>query len=269
MLRTTLAALSAALVLPAAAAAHDFWLLPQAFEVEEPGEVPVRFAVGHAGDVNAWNLRWDRVVSLRLHGGGEAVDLQPHLTPTRGVIPGQARVPLATPGTYVVAFESNHSLSDLEAAKFNDYAAGEGLTAILEARERAGQTEANGRELYSRRAKALIQVGDEATDGALEAVGHSLEIVPEANPYALGDDRQLSVRVLFRGVPLAGATIDASALGTGEEPYAKTVTDEEGRARFVVPEGGAYRLNTVWGTPIPPGGAAEFETFFASLTFGG
>ena len=269
MYRTTLAALSAALVLPASAGAHDFWLLPQAFEVEEPGEVPVRFAVGHAGDVNAWNLRWDRVAALRLHGEGQPVDLQPYLTPTRGMIPGQARVPLSAPGTHVVAFESNHSFSELEAAKFNDYAEEEGLTPILEARERAGQTEANGRELYSRRAKALIQVGGEATDDALRPLGHSLEIVPDANPYALGEDRTLGVRVLFRGAPLAGAKIDVSALGTGEAPYAKVVTDEEGRATFEVPEGGAYRINTVWGTPIPPGGAAEFETFFASLTFGG
>ena len=264
-----LAALPAAFLAAAPAAAHDFWLVPQAFAVDGPSEVPVAFVVGHADEVSAWNLQWDRVVALRAHGGGETIDLQPRLVPVAGRIPGHARVPLTTPGTHVVAFESHHSFSDLEADKFNDYARSEGLSAILDARERAGTGEANGRELYSRRAKTLLQVGDEATDDALAPLGHTLEIVPERNPHALGDDRTLPVRVLFRGAPLPGARVDITALGTGEPAFDEAVTDADGRVAFTVPEGaGAYKLNVVWGVPNRDTRQAEFETVFSSLTFG-
>ena len=268
MHRTTLALACGLLGTVTPAAAHDFWLLPQSFQLDEPGDVQVRFLVGHADEVNAWNLQWDRVVALRSHGGGEVSDLQPHLTPVNGVVPGYAAVALPAPGTHVVAFESHHSFSDLEADKFNDYAEGEGLTAVLEARERDGASGSNGRELYSRRAKTLLQVGEEATDDALAPLGHTLEIVPEANPYALGEDRSLPVRVMFRGEPLAGATVDITALGTGEDPFAEVVTDAEGRAAFDVPDGGAYKLNVVWGVPNTGSRQAEFETVFSSLTFG-
>ena len=266
LLRSAVAAFGVLAATPAAA--HDFWLVPQAFEMSEPGVMPVGFMVGHAGDVNPWNLQWDRVVALRAHGGGTVTDLQPHLVPVTRLAAGHARVPLRTPGTHVVAFESHHSFSDLEAKKFNDYAEKEGLTAVLEARAASGAEDENGRELYSRRSKILLQVGKEATDDALAPLGHSLEIVPERNPYALGDDRTLPVRVLFRGAPLEGATVDIQALGTGKEPHAEAMTDAAGRASFTVPPGGAYKLNVVWGVPNLDVSRAEYETVFASLTFG-
>lgn len=261
----------AGLCLSGPAAAHDFWLVPQSFEVDaaQTPAVRVAFMVGHADEVNPWNLQWDRVVAVRAHGPGGAVDLSPTLSTASRLRPGTVTLRADEPGTHVVAFESNHSFSELEADKFNDYAESEGLTAITGAREAAGTADQNGREIYGRRAKVLLQVGGEATEHATTALGHTLEIVPEANPYALGDDRRLPVRVMFRGAPLEGATIDITALGTGEEAFATEVTDADGRAVFDVPEGGAYRINTVWGVPNADDRLAEFETMFSSLTFGG
>lgn len=250
------------------AAAHDFWLQPEAFELDEPQDVQVRFLIGHASEVENWNLRWDRVVALRHHKQGAVRDLQSRLTPQNGMVPGRAEVAIEEPGTHMVAFESHHSFSDLEADRFNAYAKKEGLARVLAAREEAGTDNQNGRELYSRRAKLLLQLGDEATGNVLEPIGHSLEIVPERNPYALGADRMLPVQVLFRGRPLEGATIDITELGSGEEPYEEKVTDAEGRAAFELAAEGAYKLNVIWGFPNPDNSQAEFETIFTSLTFG-
>ena len=65
----------------------------------------------------------------------------------------------------------------------------------------------------------------------------------------------------------SGATVDIAALGTGEDPYEEQVTDADGRARFMVPEGGAYKINVIWGMPNRDTRQAEFETIFSSLTF--
>lgn len=272
LFRRLVPAVLTGLCLVSPAAGHDFWLVPQSFEVEPgeaPSEVKVAFMVGHADEVNPWNLQWDRVVAVRAHGPGGAKDLSPTLSTASRLRPGTVTVAADEPGTHVVAFESNHSFSELEADKFNDYAKSEGLRAIIEAREAAGTTDESGREIYGRRAKVLLQVGSEATDHAMTALGHTLEIVPEANPYALSEDRRLPVRVMFRGTPLEGAAIDITALGTGEEAFATEVTDADGRAVFEVPEGGAYRISTVWGVPNVNTQRAEFETMFSSLTFGG
>lgn len=247
----------------APAAAHDYWLEAERFRLSAPGEVRLNFRVGHGDDVQPATLRWDRAVGLRSHGPGGVRDQQASFAIGAGT--GLARPRLEGEGTHVIAYESHHAFSELEAAKFDKYAAEEGLGAIVAARAGKGGP---GRELYSRRAKALVQVGATPTDNATEPVGHTLEIVPELNPYALGADRKLPIRVMFRGRPLPGAQVDLTELNTGKPAIAVQKTGADGRAAFTVPERGMWKLNVIWGVPNPGNARAEYETVFASLTFG-
>lgn len=256
------------LTMSAQASAHDFWLLPEDFQVEEPGTTDVRILIGHGTEVDPWNLRWDRVVALRSHAQDGVTDQQSSIIPVAGSVPSGAEARLDTAGTHILALESHHSFSELEAERFNDYLAKEGLAAVLADRERAGTSGQPGRELYSRRAKALIQVGNTITDNVLQPIGHTLEIVPERHPYALGSDRQLPVRVLFRGQPLANALIDLTDLESGDEPMAGQRTDADGRAMFEIPERGNWKINVIWGVANPGNDRAEYQTIFTSLTFG-
>ncbi len=267
MFRTlSLAAIAAAMTTPAHA--HDFWLAPSDYQMEEPGAVTMDFQVGHGTEVSPWNLRWDRLVALKSYSASGSVDHQSAIVPRTGEAPGGARITLDTPGTHIVALESYHSFSDLEAEKFNEYATSEGLSDILAHREQAGSADTNGTEIYSRRGKAIIQVGADLSDLAMEPVGHTLEIVPLAHPYGLGEDRKLPVRVLFRGEPLAGALIDLTDLETGEEPMSEARTDANGEAVFTLPEEGTFKFNVIWGWPNPGNDRAEFESIFSSLTIG-
>jgi len=264
--RAPIALLSATLLalLSGPAGAHDYWLEAQRFRLAAPGEVRLDFRVGHGDDVQPASLRWDRVVALRSYGPMGVRDQQ--ATFAIGAGSGSARPRLEGEGTHILAYESYQSLSELEAAKFDKYAEDEGLTAIVAARAGAGG--GPGRELYSRRAKALVQVGAKPTANATEPVGHTLEIVPELNPYALGADRKLPIRVLFRGRPLPGARVDLTELNTGAAAIAVEKTGADGRAAFNVPERGTWKLNVIWGVPNPGNPRAEYETVFASLTFG-
>lgn len=267
-MKRTLISLIIAVLVAMPAIAHDFWLLPGNFAMQEPGSVKVEFLIGHGTEVEPWNLRWDRVVALRSLSRGGLVDQQATLVPQSQISDGGALVSLNEAGTHVIAFESYYGFSELNAGKFNDYVALEGLTPIIAYRERTDSTDTSGRELYSRRAKSIVQVGDTLTDQVLQPIGHTLEIVPLAHPYALGEDRRLPVQVLFRGVPLEGAIIDLTDLGSGDEPLASVRTDGEGKAIFSVPAESHWKLNVVWGVPNPGNARAEFGTIFCSLTFG-
>ena len=59
----------------------------------------------------------------------------------------------------MLAIHSAHAVSDLPAVRFNEYLKEEGLVPAQRLRAQAGRTNAPGREIYSRRAKALVQVG--------------------------------------------------------------------------------------------------------------
>jgi len=249
--------------------AHDFWLSPTSFNAKQaPANVKVKFQVGHGDDVNSWALNWQRIVSLRTYGDGVYQDQSANIIENRQLFDGFANVSLATQGTHVLGFESYHSFSSLEASKFNSYVEKEGLAQVLEQRERFGQTERAGTELYSRKAKALIQVGGKVSDNVTQPVGLTLEIVPLQNPYNLSDAKKFPVRVLFRGKPLQNALIDFAPLNGESVEQQAMRTNDRGEASFALEEKGSWIVNVVWAVPLANNEKADFETYFSSLTFG-
>ena len=267
MIRAALACF--ALALPAAAAAHSFWLQPADFTPAQGEDLRVEFKVGDVGTgpdaANNWGLYWERIVSLRLIGPEGVTDQQSAVRTTRRGETGGAVLAVPGPGTYVLAFESNSSFSDLEAQRFNRYLDSAGLTAISAHRETRGLTGTRGTELYSRRAKTVLQVGDEQTRNVTEPIGQTLEIVPTENPFSMGEGERLPLLVLWRGERLAGATLEASALdGSGE--LRTYVTDESGTVTIPAQSGSAMLYSVVWGVPAPNDARADYITVFASLT---
>ena len=95
----------------------------------------------------------------------------------------------------------------------------------------------------------------------------TLEIVPLRDPYALGTDRQLPVRVMFEGRPLPGALVKLTNLEFDSKPLAMARTDTRGEASLRVPPVGSWLVNVIWTKPVHRPDA-DFETTFSSLTFG-
>ena len=248
--------------------AHDFWIQPARFTLAAPGPVPVLLYVGHGAARERWGVSADRVALFRTVGPDGMVDRMSNLT-----LDGprfDAVVPFARPGGYVLAFQSKPAASDLPYLRFNQYLAEEGLTPIQANRKRTNSERSNGKELYSRRAKSIVQVG--AIDAASIArvtrpVGLSLEIVPERHPGALKPGELLPVRVYYNRKPLAGALVKLTNLNDDDKPLKTMRTNAAGRAAFAVPRSGAWQFNVVW-ADVTPGGAADYNTTFSSLSFG-
>ena len=252
----------------APAAAHDFWIQPQQFSVGVGAPLGMTFQVGHGADRQRWGNGSDRIVEISDILDRARVDQRAML---RSNGPWDLLTRFAAPGLHVVAMQTVYSNSNLPAIRFNDFLKEEGLALAIAARARAGTTNRLGRERYSRRAKALIQVGTpRATDQRLATrpVGLKLEIVPERNPYALGASRNLPVHVLYRGRRLPNATVKFTDLDRDAKPLAVAVTDNAGRAMFKVPATGKYLLNVIWSEPVTGDARVDFDTTFSSLTFG-
>jgi uncharacterized GH25 family protein len=247
--------------------AHDFWLEPTQFQYDDASPIAVQFKVGHKDDINHWNLTWDKIVALRSYSSTGVVDMAAGVIPKSNLLPGMAKSTSLSAGSYVVGFESYHSVSVLKADQFNDYAKKEGLKEIVEYRANKGLEGYSGEELYSRKAKAIVQVGETLTDNVTKPIGHTLEIVPRSHPLKLGDDSSLTVQVLFKGEPLKDALIDSVPLKNATHEAQSFLTDDNGKATFTFKETGAVKLNVVWGVPLKSNIKADFETYFSSLTF--
>lgn len=176
----------------------------------------------------------------------------------------------STPGTHIVALQSSHAVSELPAVRFNDYLKEEGLTPALRLREQNRSTTSGGREIYSRRAKALVQVGraNGSQRHVTRPLGLTLEIIPERNPYAPGVTSAFPVRIMYEGKSLPGALVKLTNLEADQKPVATRISDDKGRAIFDVPNRGLWQLNVVWTKPIRGDARGAFDTTFSSLTFG-
>lgn len=265
MLRHT--TLLVGLCLATSALAHDFWLQPAMFTAPVASAVPITILVGHGAARQRWAVSIDRVVRFDDVTAAGTQDRRSELHPDSGA--QDALLSFTTPGTHIIVLETNHAFSELPSIRFNAYLTDEGLTPALDFRTRGQLTDAPGRETYSRRAKALIQVGPAGVAPKVtRPVGLTLEIVPLANPYTLKPTDDLPVQILFHGKPLSGALVKLTNLDFDQRPLAVQRSDARGQAVFKVPHQGKWLVNVIWTQPLKGNPNADFETIFSSLTFG-
>lgn len=249
--------------------AHDFWLEPGDFVVEKTGRIEVTAKVGHGDEFGEWPADPARVIALRLVSDSGITDLQSELVDRRSH--GRFAIMVPEPGVHVLTLESTGAVSELAAEAFNAYVAEEGLTTIADHRASEGLTQADGREVYSRRAKAIIVSGP--LDGAacdtkvLSPIGMTLEIIPLVLPACLEPGAGLPVEVRYRGQPLAGATLHFVKLGEEGGDIGQWVTGEQGRVSLPYPGPGNWMLQSVWSSPLTGDPRGDYDTVFSSLSF--
>jgi hypothetical protein len=261
-LRSQIAAVTTALVLCATPlAAHDLWIAPTAFAPDPGSVVGVRLLVGQnfLGDPVPRDPELiDQFVSVDATGRKAVVGRD-------GADPaGLLRI--AAPGLTIIGYQSHASQVVLPAEKFNQYLDEEGLDAVAALRARRRQTNASARERFSRCVKSLLLSGAPGPGQGDRALGFRLELIAERNPYALGSGQGLPVRLLYDGRPLPGALVVAM---NRRHPAAKLTarTDRDGRVHLPLQQAGMWLVKAVHMVAAAPGQGAEWESFWASLTF--
>jgi uncharacterized GH25 family protein len=175
-------------------------------------------------------------------------------------------VRVAVPGLMVIGYRSNPSFVELTPEKFNQYLKDEGLDAVAATRAQHNQTNANARELFARCAKSLVLSGSPSAAQHDRALGFTLELVAERNPYLLRPNEDLPVRLTYENRPLAGTLVIAMNRQNPAEKISAR-TDKDGRVRLKLHPGGMWLIKAVHMIPAPAGSNAEWQSFWASLTF--
>ncbi|HVQ16110.1 MAG TPA: DUF4198 domain-containing protein, partial [Vicinamibacterales bacterium] len=232
--------------------AHDMWIDPTTFSPESGQIVGVRLRVGQdlLGDPVA---RDPALINQFIFE--DAAGRKP-LVGRDGADPaGFLRV--AAPGLVVVGYRSNPSPVELTPEKFNQYLKEEGLDAVAALRATRNETGAKAREIFARCAKSLILSGTARQEQGDRALGFTLELVAERNPYLLRAGEDLPVRLTYEDRPLAGALVVAiNRRHPSEKQSART--DRDGRVRFNLPPGGMWLIKAVHMVPAPAGARAEW-----------
>ena len=258
--------LLALLAVAAPASAHEYWLSTNTWRCAPGESVVVRAMVGTGfrGELKPYTPK--RVVRFTFEGT-RALDLLPVGVNGESV---WARVTPSDALGAVVCYESNGTYIELPSAEFDRYLKLEGLAAPLAARARLGAAAPPGRELYRRSCKAWVRGSDAAR--ITRAYGLPLELVPDADPAA-ASARQVGIRVLYEGKPLAGALVRAwrrpssAAESDSIGPSASARTDASGHVSLALAGEGRWLVSTVHMVPSPDPKLADWQSTWASLTF--
>jgi uncharacterized GH25 family protein len=244
-----------------AAGAHDFWIEPSAFTPAPGQRVAVRLRVGQElrGDPVPRAPALIRRFAVVGAAGESPVPGVPNTEPA-GFASFQA------PGLYMVVYDGNRAPVELDGRKFEESLKQEGLEKISALRASRGQSAAGVKEVFSRFAKSLIAAGNGSGPGYDRVLGQRLELVPETNPYALTGGGVLRVRLIHRDKPLAGALIVALQKGRPEAKVSAR-SDSQGRAELKLDRSGFWLVKAVHMIPAPSETGADWESFWASLTF--
>ena len=258
---TSLAAGVLAIAAVAPLGAHDFWISPSAFHPRVGGLVGIRLLVGQEmiGDpVPRDSVAIKRFVVVS--------------GPTEKAVPGRddsdpaGIIRADAPGLLVVGYQSVPRPIELMPDKFDQYLGEEGLDEIKVLLAGRGAKAGAAREIFSRCAKSLLLSGEPSDGDRDRALGLTFEIVAEQNPYLSAAGRELSFALTYEGKPRAGALVIAI---NQRDPSKKLSarSDAQGRVAFRFPTSGAWLVKAVHMIPARPGSNADWESFWASLTF--
>ena len=258
----------------AAASAHEYWLLPDRFTAAPGGEIGIAHRVGTGWPGENFSRDPRRIVRFAFIDakGERPIEGDPGADPA-------GTVTLRTPGLGLAIYRSTASHVRLEPTLFESYLRDEGLDAIVAWRAAHGESALPGEEMFSRNAKAMVVASADGTSparlSALTArdaqlwrrpLGLTLEIVAETDPRQLASGAPFTVRVLYRGKPLAGALVKTFAQGS-VVTESRVRTDATGRATMTLGKPGVWLVNTVHMTDAPPGSDARWQSLWSSLVF--
>jgi uncharacterized GH25 family protein len=241
--------------------AHDMWIEPTTFAPESGEIVGLKLRVGQnmLGDPLARDSQLIREFVVQ-----DGAERKPVVGRDGGNPAGFVRA--SQPGLLVAGYHSNPSSVNETAEKFNQYLKEEGLDAVAAQRALRNESNLAVRELFTRCAKTLLLAGPARNDQHDRTLGFTLELVAERNPYTLGAGEELPLRLTFENHPLPGALVIAmNRLQPDRKQSARTSAD--GRVKLHLPPGGMWMLKAVHMTPAPAGSNAQWQSYWASLTF--
>jgi uncharacterized GH25 family protein len=249
----------AALAFARALHAHDFWIEPSTYHPAFGQTVSLALRVGMDFTGDPVPRVSDNIASFTIRQGRKGPQDVAGIerADPAGFFTADAR------STAVVAYASLPSPVELEPAKFEAYLRQYGLDAIIDARTRRRERQKPGKEIFSRCAKSLI-AGAHASLAATHAVGLRYEIVPMIDPTR--GDAHFRGRMLFERTPAANALVTAVF---HDDPSVRVSarSDHAGVFALTLPRPGVWLIKSVRMVEAPHGSDADWESFWASLTF--
>jgi uncharacterized GH25 family protein len=262
MVKLRVSALFMAFLMAGPLAAHEFWLEAEDYTVEAGEPVNVQLRVGQDFGGSEYPFVQQRFKAFTVTTTGKTANY-------KGRAGDRPAYQDASPkaGLQVLSYESQPDTLRFTKSKpdlLERYLIAEGLDFVLEKHRADGLPEIGISEIYSRNAKALVQVGP-SKGGKDKATGLPFELVVQGTPY--DGDTSVTVQLLWRGKAMPNYPINVFTKA-GDVVQTRVQTDGSGMATVAFPKGSRVLMNSVQIKRRPDGDKHFYESWWASTTFG-
>ena len=261
----------AGLALATPLAAHDFWIVPDAFQVAPGSPLTFRTVTGVKFAVSESPITADRLADARILSADPARDERLGDFSVSGKSLIITHRP-TTPGQRVVVLALAPGVRRMTGEAFMRYLKLEGAGDNADRLARNGTAPPAGDSIAMRStkfAKTLAEVGQRGPRAFQRLAGQALEFVPRSDPSTAND--ALAIQVLAQGRPVPGAHVHAGRAaveGEQPEPDLSLTADADGVVRVPITKAGLWNVRTAFVSRSAPGGAApEWVVDWATFVF--
>ncbi len=210
--------------------AHDTWLLPQRFRVAPERPCLLGLTSAMQFPQSAFSIKQDRLEQATMSLAGERQQLSKFTAAKKELT---VQVNPANVGVAAISIVLKPRTLELSPKLVREYLAEIGASDSLKNLWKNPPQGLKWRESYAKHSKTFLFVGEERfwvkdSSWAIPQ-GAKLEIVPEQHPGLLRSAKELAVRVLFDGKPLANFAL---SLVQGKKSVQQQRTDANGRVVF-------------------------------------
>ena len=278
------AIVTAALLTAAGAlGAHDFWIVPNAFELAPGDALEIRGQTSSLFPISESAVATDRIADARIISTQGEEPLRDFSASGKSLM---IRHRPTTVGQRVVAISLRSRTVRETPASFRRYMQLEGAPEAVERYEREGRLPPVGSKdsltrRYAKYAKTFVEVGRGGPRAFERRAGHPLEFTPLRDPATLRAGDTLGVRLTMGGQPLAGAHVHAGAVQWPRDGAltdtamarrnaaadVSLTTDDNGIVRLVVDRAGMWNVRGIHIVPAAQGSGADWDVHWATIVF--
>ncbi len=253
--------------------AHDFWLIPEFFNIPSGLGIHVYANNGSVFPESLNAVDPGRISYAKIVGKNKTVDISNMKTIENSLV---LDVKPPSDGQWIIGVQTKPRTIDMTGKEFNEYLDHDGIPNVYDIRKKRGELDKAVTEFYQKSAKTIIQCGNGGPKAWSQILGHYIEFVPLSDPAEIKAGDTLRFKLLFHGKPLADAIISSGHAGiqshthaSGEEhTHAHNYrTDSDGVVGVKVTEKGKWYIETTYMVETPDKEEYDWHSFWATMTF--